>query len=71
MALLCDLVGRSDHLGFVSALQAEREIAKGTLSRVPFQPQGTLRPIGLTMRHDWHPTRAQRDLIAALRHTVA
>ena len=67
MALLCDLVGRSDHLGFVSALLAQREIANGTLACVPFHPQDTLRPIGLTTRYDWHPTRAQRDMMAALR----
>lgn len=67
MELLCDLVGRSDHLGFVSALQVKREIARGTLVRLPFQPQGTLRPIGLITRLDWHPTRAQADMIAALR----
>lgn len=71
MELLCDLVGRSDHLGFVSALQAERDIVKGTLARVPFQPQDTLRAIGVTTRQDWHPTRAQADMIAALRIAAA
>jgi LysR family transcriptional regulator, regulator for genes of the gallate degradation pathway len=70
LALLCDLVGRSDHLGFVSALQARREIANGTLACVPFYPQDTLRPIGLTTRYDWHPTRAQRDMMDALRTSL-
>lgn len=71
MALLCDLVGRTDHLGFVSALQVERDIARSTLARVPFHPKGRLRAIGLTTRQGWHPTRAQRDICAALRGTLA
>lgn len=70
MELLCDLVGRSDHLGFVSALQARQDIARGTLAQVPFHPQGTLRPIGVTTRQNWHPTRAQADMIKALRAVV-
>ena len=72
MTLLCDVLGRTDHLGFVSALQAQRDIANGRLLRLPYQTaQGTLRPIGLTTRRDWHPTRAQNDMIAALRAAVA
>lgn len=72
MTLLCDVLGRTDHLGFVSVLQAQRDIANGRLLRLPYQTaQGTLRPIGLTTRRDWHPTRAQNDMIAALRAAVA
>ena len=70
MALLCDLVGRTDHLGFVSRLQADRDLAKGILAPIPYLPQGTLRPIGLTTRQDWHPTRAQSRMMAALRSAV-
>lgn len=71
MTLLCDLVGQSDHLGFVSALQAQRDIANGTLARVPFDPKSPPRPIGVTTRRDWHPTRAQRDMVTALGVVVA
>lgn len=71
MTLLCDLVGQSDHLGFVSALQAQRDIANGTLARVPFDPKSPPRPIGVTTRRDWHPTRAQRDMVTALGAVVA
>lgn len=67
MGLLSDLVGTSDHLGFISARQVARDIARGTLARLPFQPEGTLRPIGMTTRADWHPTKAQNDMLAALR----
>lgn len=69
MALLSDLVGTTDHLGFISARQVAREVGQGMLARLPFQPAGTLRPIGLTTRADWQPTRAQADMLAALRAT--
>lgn len=71
MALLGDLVGTTDHLGFISARQVEREVAQGRLARLPFQPAGTLRPIGLTTRADWQPTRAQGDMLSALREAAA
>lgn len=67
MELLSDLVGASDHLGFISARQVARDVARGTLLRLPFQLEGTLRPIGLTTRAAWHPTKAQADMLAALR----
>mgnify|MGYP002654713937 FL=1 len=67
MGLLSDLVGASDHLGFISARQVVRDVTRGTLLRLPFQPEGTLRPIGLTTRAGWHPTKAQADMLAALR----
>lgn len=70
MTLLCDLVSRTDHLGFVSALQITREVARGTLIRLPYHPQGTLRPIGLTTRQDWHPTEAQAAMMVALRQVA-
>lgn len=67
MALLGDLVGRTDHLGFVSARQIAPEVESGRFSRLAFRPTGTLRPIGLTTRADWRPTRAQADMLDALR----
>lgn len=67
MALLRDLVSRSEHLGFVSARQVARDVASGTLAPVPYRPSGPSRPIGLTTRQGWHPTRAQSDMLAALR----
>lgn len=67
MALLTDLVRQTDHLGFVSARQVAREISAGRLAAVPFQPQGTSRPIGLTTRRGWCPTRAQAGMVAAIR----
>lgn len=67
MTLLGDLVGRTDHLGFVSARQVVRDIAGGRLAQVPFRPQSTSRAIGLTIRQGWCPTRAQAEMVAAIR----
>jgi DNA-binding transcriptional LysR family regulator len=68
MVLLADLVEKSDHLGFVSRRQVARDLAQGRLAQVPYAPQGSLRPIGLTTRKNWHPTRAQNDMIAIVRN---
>jgi LysR family transcriptional regulator of gallate degradation len=69
-ALVGDLVRRSDHLGFVSARQIAAELDGGRLIRLPFQPEGTSRPIGLTTRADWRPTQAQSDMLEALRRAA-
>lgn len=67
MALLGDLVCRTDHLGFISARQVAPEVQRGRLVRLPIQPRGTTRAIGLTTRAGWQPTQAQADMLAALR----
>lgn len=66
MALMSDLLDRTDHLGFVSARQVARDVAAGRLAKLAFEPAGTARAIGLTTRRTWLPTAAQKDMIAAL-----
>jgi LysR family transcriptional regulator, regulator for genes of the gallate degradation pathway len=67
MELLVDLVGRTDHFGFVSARQVQGAVDKGLLAQVAYPMPGTARPIGLTTRPDWHPTTAQSDMVKAIR----
>jgi LysR family transcriptional regulator, regulator for genes of the gallate degradation pathway len=67
MELLVDLVGQTDHLGFVSARQVQRAVAKGALAQLAYPLPGTSRDIGLTFRQNWHPTGAQSDMVAAIR----
>ena len=62
-----ELVTGSDHLGCVSRLQAEAEVSKGRLAVVPFAMEGTLRPIGITVRRGWRPTKSQAALLEELR----
>jgi DNA-binding transcriptional LysR family regulator len=71
MALLSRLVGTSEHLGYIPARQVARDVAQGALVQLPFQPTGTLRPIGLTKRTDRRPMQAQSDMLAALRAVAA
>lgn len=70
MILMRELLRETDHLGCISRLQVEPELAHGTLALLPFPMAGTDRPIGLTFRADWMPTRAQRDFLIELRAVV-
>jgi DNA-binding transcriptional LysR family regulator len=71
MILMRELLRLSDHLGCISQLQIEAEIGLGALAPVPVDLANTRRPIGLTFRADWLPTRAQADFLADLRGTAA
>jgi DNA-binding transcriptional LysR family regulator len=64
--LMRELLDVSDHLGCISYLQAEAEIARGLLHALPIDMARTSRPIGLTVRKDWLPTAAQRQFLALL-----
>lgn len=67
LILARNLLLESDHVALVSALQVQREIDLGLLVRVPFEVEGTLRTIGLTMRKHWCPTSVQRQCLNYLR----
>lgn len=71
MILMRELLRLSDHLGCISELQIEAEIGLGALSPVSVDLADTRRPIGLTFRADWLPTRAQADFLSDLRDTAA
>lgn len=70
MILMRELLAISDHIGCISDLQIQAEIRLGAVARLPIDLPGTLRPIGLTTRRGWLPTRAQGDLLAALNAAV-
>jgi DNA-binding transcriptional LysR family regulator len=67
LIVMRELLGLSDHLGCVSRLQAEAEIARGLMARIPVVLPETARPIGLATRRGWEPTAAQAEFLAALR----
>jgi DNA-binding transcriptional LysR family regulator len=71
MILMRELLRLSDHVGCISRLQIEAEIGLGALVRVPVDLADTRRPIGLTFRADWLPTRAQAEFLRDLRETAA
>lgn len=65
--LMRELLSRSDLLGCISQNQARAEIAHGLIARVPTEIDWPERPIGLTYRAAWVPTRAQSELLDMLR----
>ena len=65
--LMREILNQSDHLGCISAQQAEAEIAHGLLTHLDVQADWTGRPIGLTFRANWEPTRAQALLLNLIR----
>lgn len=71
MILMRELLRISDHLGCISGLQIGAEIGLGALAPVPVDLADTIRPIGLTVRADWLPTRAQAEFLRDLREVVA
>lgn len=68
--LMREILCESDHLGCISKAQADAEIAKGLLTRVDFRHDWPARPIGLTYRDSWVPTRAQAEMLDCIRNAV-
>ncbi|HHZ07440.1 MAG TPA: LysR family transcriptional regulator [Rhizobiales bacterium] len=67
MILMRELLRVSDHLGCISRLQVEAELALGAMTVLPFPMDDTARPIGLTLRSGWVPTAAQKEFLDTLR----
>jgi 2-keto-4-pentenoate hydratase/2-oxohepta-3-ene-1,7-dioic acid hydratase in catechol pathway/DNA-binding transcriptional LysR family regulator len=69
--LMRELLQRSDLLGCISGRQAEAEIRAGLLAEVATEIDWPERPIGLTLRAGWRPTRAQARFLDHLRRAAA
>ncbi|WP_430461040.1 LysR family transcriptional regulator [Thalassolituus sp. LLYu03] len=65
--LIRSLLEGSDRLTVVSAHQVQRELADGTLRILPFPIRHAYRPIGISLRKGWRPTRTQQAFIDILR----
>ncbi|SMX42524.1 HTH-type transcriptional activator CmpR [Maliponia aquimaris] len=65
--LMREVLMRSDLLGCISAQQAEAEVRNGLLVRLDTGIDWPARPIGLTCRSDWMPTRAQGLMLDCIR----
>lgn len=64
--LMRELLDCSEHLGCISRLQADAEIAHGLMKALPFDLGRTARAIGVTFRKDWLPAPAQRQFLDLL-----
>lgn len=69
--LMREMVADGQYLACLSQAQSAREIARGIVAAVRYPGPVVPRPIGLTLRSDWHPTPAQRDMIDAIRAAVS
>jgi LysR family transcriptional regulator of gallate degradation len=68
--LMREILGASDHLGCISAAQARAEVREGLLAELPVEAAWTARPIGLTYRAGWVPTKVQEVLLGFLREAA-
>ena len=59
LVILRGLLLKSDRLALLSRLQIEYEEKMGLLVSLPIPLPETSRPIGVTIRRDWHPTELQ------------
>ena len=60
----------SDRLMLLSAQQVHYELRAGLLATFPLPNGKVVRPIGLTLRSNWHPTGAQAQLLEILRRVA-
>lgn len=70
MVLMRELLQITDHLGFISGQQIRSDIKLGAIAQLRVRLGDTSRPIGLTMRSGWTPTRAQQEFLEALSLTI-
>lgn len=60
----------SDRIMLLSAHQIHYEMKAGLLVALPHPAGKVVRPIGLTLRRNWHPTNTQQRLLAILRRSA-
>lgn len=65
--LMREVVEDGLHLACISHAQAMREIERGIVAQLPFPGPHHPRPIGVTLRKDWHPTPTQSMMLEAVR----
>ncbi|HCL64569.1 MAG TPA: LysR family transcriptional regulator [Rhizobium sp.] len=63
LLLMRELLNESQHLGCLSRHQSQRECDHGLLVSLNYPTDHLVRPIGLTIRENWRPTRAQKLML--------
>lgn len=71
LVALRGLLLESDRLTILSPRQAAYEVRTGLLTVLPVELPRTERPIGVTTRSGWKPTRLQAEFLEALRRVSA
>lgn len=68
--LMRGLLSESDHLGCISRHQSQPECDNALLVQLRYEADDSRRPIGLTYRDNWQPTRMQRRMVELLREAA-
>lgn len=63
LLLMRGVLSESDHLGCISRHQSKPECYHGLLAQIHFSTDHLIRPIGLTYRQNWQPTRIQQQMM--------
>lgn len=71
LVVLRGLLLKSDRLAILSRRQVTYEEQTGLLTSLPVALKDPPRPIGLTLRQNWHPTRLQSAFLDALDDAIA
>lgn len=69
--LIRSLLSSGDRLTIISTHQVDQELRQNILCVIPFDLSHTKRPIGITVRRDWHPTPTQKYFVDLLREAAA
>jgi len=69
--LIRSLLSGSERLTLISRHQVEQELRQNILSVIPYDLSHTRRPIGITVRRDWHPTPTQKHFLRLLKDAAS
>ncbi|MBL1240523.1 MAG: LysR family transcriptional regulator [OCS116 cluster bacterium] len=67
--LMRTLLLDSDRIGIISVEQIQHELDSGLLQKIPYEIEQGSRPIGITVRKSWEPTKTQIFFIEKLRES--
>src|SRR5690554_1336098 len=69
--LIRELLNGGDRLTLISTHQIDKELAQNILSVIPYDLSHTKRPIGTTVRRNWHPTPTQKYFLDLLKEAAS
>lgn len=70
LVVIHSLMQRDNFVTVISEHQVKENLASGALVKLPVQLHSHKRSIGLTMRQNWHPTKAQSRFLATLKESA-
>ncbi|GGA71816.1 transcriptional regulator [Nitratireductor aestuarii] len=71
MVLMREMLHAGPYLGCISRHQVQSELQNRLMKALPFALEESRRPIGITTRAQWKPTRTQAEFLALIRADFA